>query len=133
MARSAAGSGPEGLAPAAERVLQTLFGRLAPLVGAAGFDALLGRALHLAKGSYPVLEGMTVASSAEGRLEGLRQAATGRPADELAPGLTALLADFLGLVGYFIGDDLVLREIDRAWPNLPAPRAGADHRSVRDA
>lgn len=125
LAQQLPGSAPDAIAIAGERIYERLFGRLAPLIGAIGFDALLGRTLHVAKAEFPILERVKVAPALEGRLDGLREAMRGRPTEESRDAVVALVAGFLGRLGYFIGDDLTLREVHRAWPGLPQGGASA--------
>jgi hypothetical protein len=81
--------------------------------GAAGFEALLRRALALASAEVPALRSAKI--STDGRLEGFEQLAsqTGSVRGEEAVAITAHL---LGLLVTFIGEPLTLRLVREAWP-----------------
>jgi hypothetical protein len=111
------------LAEAAERADARLRGRLASLIGPTGYTALVARAVYLAQAEVPALERVTVdalATEAEGGLHSVREfaRATG-DAGAAEAGLSAILAHVIGLLGTFIGEDLALRLIRDAWPELP--------------
>jgi hypothetical protein len=114
---------PAALAEAAERADARLRGRLASLIGQTGYTTLLARAVRLAQAEVPALEHVTVdalAIGAEGGLHGVREfaRATG-DADAAEAGLSAILAHVIGLLVTFIGEDLALRLIRDAWPEVP--------------
>jgi hypothetical protein len=114
---------PAALAEAAERADARLRGRLASLIGPTGYTALVARAVYLAQAEVPALERVTVdalATEAEGGLHGVREFAwaTG-DAGAAEAGLSAILAHVIGLLVTFIGEDLALRLIRDAWPELP--------------
>jgi len=105
----------EAWADAAGRVWQKLRQHLARSIGPAGFDALLRRALALAKTEFPSLQ--AIRTEADGRLMGLREVV--QTAEESSSGLAAVLAHFLGLLSTFIGEDLALRLVGEVWPDVP--------------
>jgi hypothetical protein len=89
---------------------------LATLLGNLGFNALLSRALALATTEVQWLGALHV--DADGALEGLAAPqATVSPAEN-ARGGVVLLAQLLGLLATFIGDDLTLRLVREVWPKL---------------
>ena len=106
----------EGLADGAERAYQKLHQHLVPLLGPEGLNILLARALTLARDSFPILKG--VEADKDGRLKGLREAAQGRHLDEATTSFAAVLANFLGLLVTFIGEDFALREVREVWPDV---------------
>ena len=114
---------PAALAEAAERADARLRARLASLIGPTGYTALLTRAVHLAQAEVPALERVTVdalAPGAEGGLHGVREfARASGDAGAAEAGLSAILAHVIGLLATFIGEDLALRQIRDAWPELP--------------
>ena|SRR5437868_373118 len=114
---------PAALAEAAERADARLRARLASLIGPTGYTALLTRAVHLAQAEVPALERVTVdalATGAEGGLPGVREFARGvGDAGAAEAGLSAVLVHVIGLLATFIGEDLALRLIRDAWPELP--------------
>jgi hypothetical protein len=110
--------------PAAIRVCEKLRRPLSTLAGTTGFRALLGRALTLAKAQDPHLTGTRV--QPDGSLVGLSEL---RNKEEDGPAGLALIAQLLGLLDAFIGQDLTLRLVADVWPDLRAVEAGADGES----
>ena len=113
---------PADLAEATERAFQRLRQRLARLIGLAGFNALLARALRLAQADFPALERVAFDEHAGTGLTGARQFATAAAGDpaEAGAALVAVLAQFIGLLKTFIGEDLGVRLVREAWPDLTA-------------
>jgi hypothetical protein len=91
--------------------------QLATLMGRAGFRALLLRALALAKAEVPWLSGVQV--DEEGSLEGWEEPRAQLDADKFLEGRVVLLAQLLGLLVAFIGENLTLRLVREVWPKLP--------------
>ena len=89
---------------------------LATLMGNAGFRALLSRALVLANADVPWLRAVHVRS--DGSLEGLAELDAQVDPEEIFEGGVVLLAQLLGLLGAFIGENLTLRLVGEIWPNL---------------
>jgi len=96
----------------------------AALLGQAGFQALLARALTLATAEFPWLAAGGVAER-DGSLKGLRAAAEGRELAQAGAGFVAVLGHILGLLVVFIGGDLTGRLVRQVWPEAdlgdPAP------------
>ena len=90
---------------------------LATLMGNAGFRALLSRALALSNEEVPWLRAVHV--KADGSLEGLEQSETQVDPDEFMEGRVALLAQLLGLLVAFIGENLTSGLMREAWPDVP--------------
>ena len=99
---------------------------LATLLGDLGFRALLSRALALANADVPWLRAVHV--NAEGSFEGLDALDTQVEPDEIFEGCVVLLAQLLGLLVAFIGEDLTLRLVREVWPKLPLGNLDADKR-----
>jgi hypothetical protein len=99
-------------------VFEKLRPYLATIMGSAGFHALLGRALAVARPESAWLR--TVQVGADGSLEGF----DGLPAqgaenpEGMAEGCVILVAQLLGLLVAFIGEDLTLRIVCNVWPKL---------------
>lgn len=89
---------------------------LATLMGSAGFHALLSRALALASAQVPWLRVVHV--RADGSFEGLHPFGLQRDADQIVEGGVIVLAQLLGLLVAFIGEDLTLRLVREVWPKL---------------
>jgi len=126
LAQEAAGKPSDVSMPAAIRVCEKLRRPLCTLAGATGFHALLGRALTLAKSQDPQLGAVRVQQ--DGSLEGLSEP---RHSQDGPAGL-ALIAQLLGLLEAFIGQDLTLRLVADVWPDLPAVEAETDGESGND-
>ena len=85
-------------------------------MGNVGFRALLSRALALANADVPWLRAVHV--KADGSLEGLDELGAQVDPDEIFQGCVVLLAQLLGLLVAFIGEDLTLRLVRDVWPKL---------------
>lgn len=108
------GEHAEGAGGDALKVFEKLRSHLSRLVGVAGFQALLARALALAKSETSWLEAVRV--QPDGTLEGFREAARRLPAEAVTDGSAALLAHLLGLLVTFVGEALTLRLVADIWP-----------------
>lgn len=102
-------------ARAALRALDELRIYLARLVGVAGFQALLARALALAKAEAPWLAAVHVDPG--GTPLGLYEAALGQSAEAVEQGNLALLSQSIGLLVTFIGAALTMRMVRDIWPD----------------
>src|SRR5665213_1491564 len=101
--------------PAAWLVVEKLRPYFTTLMGNAGFRALLARALALAAGEVPWLGAVQV--QADGSLAGFEGLEPVDPAD-LAEGGVVLIAQLLGLLVAFIGENLTLQMMREIWPKL---------------
>jgi hypothetical protein len=102
---------------AAFHVCKKLHPHLATLVGNGGFRALLSRALVLANAEVPWLGAVHV--KADGELEGLEEPHARLDPDEFSEGRVVLLAQLLGLLVAFIGENLTSRLVHEVWPKVP--------------
>ena len=98
-------------------VIDKLRPQLATLMGNIGFCALLSRTLALANTEAPWLRAVHV--NADGSFEGLDDLGSQVNPDEIFEGCVALLAQLLGLLVAFIGEDLTLWLVREVWPKLP--------------
>jgi hypothetical protein len=99
--------------PAAAAVSDRLRRVLSTLLGTAGFRALLARAVTLAKAEVP--EMMAVVVQLDGSLAGLSlDDALGK--NGFTDGEIVLVAHILGLLVTFVGEALMLRLVNDAWP-----------------
>src|SRR6185437_1469933 len=89
---------------------------LAALMGNVGFRALLSRALALANAEVPWLRAVHV--KADGSFEGLAELEAQVDPEEIFEGGIVLLAQLLGLLVAFIGEDLTLRLVREVWSKL---------------
>jgi hypothetical protein len=90
---------------------------LAELMGDGGFRALLSRSLALASAEVPWLRAVRVNS--EGALEGWEEPSGSPRSDELFEARVVLMAQLLGLLAAFIGENLTLGLVHQAWPKVP--------------
>jgi hypothetical protein len=100
--------------PDAFHVFEKLRPPLATLMGNGGFRALLSRSLALASAEVPWLRALHVKS--DGALEGLEETHAQLSLDVMSEGRAALLAQLLGLLVAFIGENLTLRLVNEVWP-----------------
>jgi hypothetical protein len=98
--------------PSAARVSDRLRTVLSVLLGAAGYRALLARALTLAKVEAPGLK--TVNIEPDGSLEGLGSGRDGKR--RFTKGEVIFVAQLLGLLVTFVGEALMLRMVNETWP-----------------
>ena len=104
---------------AALSVLEKLRLNLAKPLGAAGFQALLVRALALAKSEVEWLNDVEV--KANGTLAGFDDNARSR-AEEAVFGGAALLSELLALLIIFVGEALTLQLLHNIWSEIPWER-----------
>ena len=105
---------PQVEAIGALRVFEKLQNYLSNLIGIAGFQALLSRALTLAKSESRCLNEVHV--QANSRLVGFSETALKYSQRDVSDGNAALLSQFLGLLNNFIGEALTLRLVNEVWP-----------------
>jgi hypothetical protein len=92
------------------------------LMGDGGFRALLSRSLVLASAEVPWLRAVRVNSV--GALEGWEELSASPRLDELLEAQVVLLAQLLGLLAAFIGENLTLGLVQRVWPKVPLDGLG---------
>ena len=102
--------------PGSFPVVEKLRPHLATLMGNAGFRALLSRALALATAEVPWLRRVQV--KADGSLVGWDDPAAQLSPKEILAGRVVLLAQLLGLLVAFIGENLTVRLVREVWPKL---------------
>ena len=107
----------ETKSPAAFHIWEELRPHLATLMGDGGFRALLARALVLASAEAPSLRAVYV--KADGTLAGLEKLQAQLDANQLFECNIVLLAQLLGLLVAFIGENLTLRLMREVWPKVP--------------
>jgi hypothetical protein len=121
LARETATGVPAGApAAAAGRVHRCLFESLAPIVGDAGVRALLARSARLNRATHPALADVLAVTEPPAPHDQVAQdlVASLSKLDPVAASAagTALYATFLGLLASFIGDALVSRLVEGAFP-----------------
>lgn len=105
------------MVPPAFVVCEKLRPELSTFLGRVGFGALLSRALALASADAPWLRALHV--DVDGSLKGRNEPGAQAGANEQLEGGTILLAQLLGLLVTFIGEELTLRLLREVWPKLP--------------
>ena len=98
------------------RVCEKLRQPLSRLAGVAGFRSLLSRALALANDEARWMK--AVHAKADGSLEGLDEAEAQLSESEIAEGEVILVAQLIGLLLTFIGEELTLRLVQESWPDV---------------
>ena len=115
--RAGSSADADGVAAAARRAYDDLATVSAPLIGEAGVDALMGRALHLAQREHRWLVNSRATDGAERPFaQALVSLARQDPA-VAAQGAGAVLATLIGLLATFIGDSLTAQLLRKAWPD----------------
>ena len=102
--------------PSVFHVFEKLRPHLATLMGVAGFRALLSRSLALAQEEVRWLRAVHVKS--DGAFEGLEELYAQVESDEFIEGEVVLLAQLLGLLVAFNGEELMLQMVGDVWPEL---------------
>jgi len=108
---------PSGTCAPIVRALERLRATMLTLVGPRGFDAILRRALHLAKRDHAWLGDVPIASARELEPLAAECARVGEPRATAAS--VALLASVLHLFSVFLGEDLTRLQGRRAWGAAP--------------
>lgn len=113
----------ETLAAAAGRLLDTLCQRLADVIGPAGVQSILQRAVKLGKSEFAFLDERIVPGESRDSLaEPLRAALQEHEPDVIREVSVTLFATFLGLLANVIGDRLTWSLLQQSWPDTLLPR-----------
>ncbi len=103
------------VAAAARRAYDALAAALVPLIGQAGVDALVARALHLAAREYPSDDaGEGQAAEAFGQVSLWLERQNRAAATDAA---AAMFGSFAALLAALIGEPLTTRYLRKAWPD----------------
>jgi hypothetical protein len=116
---------PEELAAVTAEAYTRLRARLAVFLGEQGFDALWRRAIQLARREFHAWDDAAGEEPSATLPPGLHGAVRGGDAAEAHARLIAAFASFIALLFTFIGEDLGVRLIYQAWPDLPPDAADA--------
>lgn len=108
---------PEDVAAAADRMCAQLRAGLSRWIGAAGYNALLERAIGLARAKHPALSGLACLGE-----DGPATAAAirGHGAPDVAAGQVMLVAGIVELLGRIIGEEIAMRLVEQI--GGPSPR-----------
>jgi hypothetical protein len=110
---------PEAIVASAQRCLHILCTRLMELATPSGCQALLNRAIRLAAGEFPFLQGVRAGSPPGECLEGVLESGQGVTSEHLKAGLVAVMTQFIDLFALFLGETLMARLIRQVWPDAP--------------
>lgn len=97
------------------QVFEKLRFSLTRFAGADGYQALLRRALALARSEVP---GLQVTEKADGSMEGLEAVAVDAGNSGGGDAAVAIIAHLLALLVIFIGEPLTARLVREAWPDV---------------
>jgi len=103
-------------APAGFPVCEKLRLHLATFMGKTGFQTLLARSLALSIAEVPWLG--AVRTRADDSLAGLEALQAQLAPEEFSEGEVVVLAQLLGLLVAFIGENLTLRLVREVWPEI---------------
>ena len=117
-----AGPGDGSGSDAMERACSALFRVLETPLGTDGLEALIGRAIQITARDYPWLAAVRPGAAADCPLSGLGEASERVDIEDAHEGYAALLASIVWLLTTFIGEDLALRFVRHAWPNVSFSR-----------
>ncbi|MDD5141662.1 MAG: hypothetical protein PHY43_15545 [Verrucomicrobiales bacterium] len=99
------------------QVCEKLHLHLATFMGSTGFRTLLSRSLALSAAEVPWLRAVHI--NADWSLAGREELQAELGPDELFEGGVVLLANLLGLLVVFIGENLTVRLVREVWPKVP--------------
>jgi len=114
---------PDEIAAAIERCFQRLYAELVNLVGHAGYQALLARAVHLTRPEGGPLEVAIADGTVNVKDLAERVKRDGGP--RVIDDTTTLLANLIGLLTTFLGEELTMRLVRRIWTEVPHGHSGS--------
>lgn len=120
---------PADPAAAAARVYETLFGAVAPIIGAEGFRTLVGRSVRLSVAEFPFLaEALASGEPAEDQVKRIVVCLSKLEVVTAWEVATGLYATLLGLMTTFLGEPMVSQIVRSAFPetDLTAPEEGKE-------
>ena len=112
---------PESHLTPFESACEALQRHLDRMIGLRGFHALLSRAIFLTRAEHPWLVPLRVSDRNGCALEGVAEA-TLAGAGEAPAGFAAVMATMITLLASLIGEDLTIRLLREAWPDVPLER-----------
>jgi hypothetical protein len=114
------------VASAIEQTFARLEQPMMAMVGEVGFRAVMARALHLTRAALPKEALPPSATAVSGSNGGWSVAVESAGIERARVSAEALLAQVLGLMRSFIGEDLTVRTVRRAWTDLTASAEGSE-------
>lgn len=115
-----------------ERVLRPLAERISPLVGTAGFQLLLSRALRRTQHRHPWLHAVRAGGGAGQQLSGWREAAPEVGTEPFAAAAEDVVAELIGLLARFLGADMAARLVRQAFPEIGSGTGAAGLEEMND-
>jgi hypothetical protein len=117
------------LASSFDLLCERLRARLHPVFGPTAIAALFARALHVATPEFPWLADVVAKDGERCSLEGLQRVSAEIELDAIQAGLAAVLAQEIGLLSAFIGEDFVMPLVQAAWEttSIEPARIEGDH------
>ena len=122
---SNAGATPADVALALGRVCARLSYNLRDSMGAAGYDALLARALTRAEPAHPALAAACPRNGGEIHVDNLQASIETHGVAAATAAVEALLAAFIDILSRLIGEDMAIRLMDQ---DVPRSRPGGGAR-----
>lgn len=115
---------PTELAGAADRACQKLYDQMAQLFGHAGFHAMIARSLKLTGREFPEIRDMEDDPQGEDCLRGLQGSLEGADPDTARRAVEAVFANLINLLNSFVGTDMTMSLVARAWPEVTIREEG---------
>ena len=116
---------PADVGEASERTFQRLQEHMSNLIGRVGFQALMTRAAHLTRAEAGWIESIAIERESRVTLQGLDVVLEREGAARAMEGMVLLLANLIGLLCTFIGEELTLRLLRRIWEEIPRLTPGS--------
>lgn len=113
-----AAADPAMIAAALESARLRLSAVLEPLVGKGGADALIARAVSLARRDFPFLGAVRHTLTTSGDLAELRDSLATQDAAQAEAAAVAVLERLLGLLIGLLGEELGLWPVRAIWPDI---------------
>ena len=109
----------ENLASAASRLLDTLWQRVAEIIGMGGVEAIFRRTMKLRRGELAFLgEGLPLGNTGTSLAAPLRARLQEQEPEVIRGAAVTLFATFVGLLATVIGDRLAWSVLQQIWPTL---------------
>jgi hypothetical protein len=109
-------AGPLELHQATQETFRTLREHLAARFGGYGYEVILKRAIRLTESSFRPAS--TLGTQTDGTLTGVDLLLGEFPLEAVRDRVVDVLANALGLVATFVGDDLTIKIVQSRWPNI---------------
>jgi hypothetical protein len=121
---------PARVAAGVESALRGLQVAFANVIGPAGFEGVLTRAMYLARPSFAWLQRTELVVQPAVTLVDLAATAQCEGPEKVKAGAVLVVATFASLLATFIGEELTLSVLRGRWGSLPGPGLGAKGRPL---